>query len=107
VDARVRNPEIRRYPATLVVPRHQEDRDSRIGYRDQRLEGHVHQSRRDPAAIEQITPMHNQVNVAGERRRERKAVVGEEVVASPPSRYARAEGQIKPQVRVCNEENAD
>ena len=93
--------------AALVVPRHDEHRNSAVRHARERLERLPRDARRDPRAIEHVPAMDDNVDVARERRGQRRGVVREEVVSAPPPLDARPCREVETEVGVGEEEYPD
>jgi hypothetical protein len=68
------------------------DRGSGIGDADERGKGQLDQGCRHSASIEEVTAVHDEVDVAAEGRLEGALKVGDKVVPPAPSLDARADG---------------
>ena len=85
----------------FVIAGNDEDRHAEVRDTTKRVERLIGDGRHDRWPIEDIARVHHDVDFARKRRRERRGVVGEEIVAAAPSSDAWADGQIEPEVRVC------
>ncbi len=92
---------------TLVVARNQKDRDPRVGDPLQGLERLVNEAGRDLGLVEQVAPVHHQVDPFVDGRPQRPPVVGQEVVPATPAPDLGTRGMVEAQVGVGQEEDAD
>ena len=90
-----------------MVSRDDEDGNASVGDSTEWLERLVRECRVDLRPIEDVTRMHDDVDLTRERRLERGGVVGEEVVTTPPSLDPWPNGEVEAEVRVGEQENSD
>jgi hypothetical protein len=90
-----------------VVSRDDEDRNASVGHPAEGLERLIRECRDDPRSIEDVTGVHDDVDLARERRLERGGVVGEEVVTTPASLDPWPNWEVEAEVRVGEQENSD
>jgi hypothetical protein len=90
-----------------VVSRDDEDGKAAIGHSAERVERLVRECRDDPRAIEDITGVHHDVDLAGERRPERGGVVRQEVVTTPPPVDTGPNRQVEAEVRIGEQQNSN
>ena len=102
----LREAEVRNAPA-LVIPRHHEHRNAPVGDARQWLEGLIGKAGGGPGAIEDVAAVHHDVDLSGERRRQRGRIVGEEIVATATTPDACLHRQVEAEVRVGKQENPD
>jgi hypothetical protein len=103
VQAFVQRQQRKGHAAAFVVPRHEQNWNSRVGNALERRECRFGEPRRDAAAIQQVTAVDNHIDLAASRRFERSLEILKEVVASSSANDARATGQVKTKVCVGNE----
>jgi hypothetical protein len=84
----------------LVIPRHDEHGNAEVRDASEGLERLVRDGGHDLGPIEHVPAVDDDIDLAGERGRERRRVVREKVVSSPPSLDARAHRKIEPEMRV-------
>ena len=93
--------------AAFVVAGDDEDRYASVRDTRQRLEGLIGQARHRPRSVEDVTAVHDEIDLAGKRRRERRGVVGQEVIPAPAPFDPLPDGEVEAQVRIGQEENAN
>ena len=93
--------------ATLMVPRHDIDRDATIGYALERFEGLPDHATGRARAIEHIATVDHEIHFAIDRRLERGGEVREEIMPTTSSIDARVNRQVEAEVRVCEEQDPD
>jgi hypothetical protein len=77
-------------PRSLVVSGNDEYRYAIFSHLKQASEGLEYQRRWDPGSVEEVASMDHQVDPGGQSVPQGLLVVGQEIVASPPSFDARA-----------------
>jgi hypothetical protein len=90
-----------------VVSRDDEHRNASIGYSAEWLERLIRECGDDPRPIEDVTRVHHEVDLAGERRLKRRGVVGEEIVTTPAPVDARSDGEIEAEMGIGQKEDSD
>jgi len=90
-----------------VVPRDDEDWDTGLGDLTERLQRLERQGCRNPRAVEDVSSVHDQVDIPCPGGSQSPLVVGKEIVAPAPSVDPGTGGQVEPQVGVGQEEDAD
>jgi hypothetical protein len=90
-----------------VVSGDDEHRDASIRYSAEWLEPLIRERRDDPRPIEDVTRVHDNVHLAGERRLQGRGVVRQEVVTAPPPIDARPDGEIEAEVGIGEEKYSD
>ena len=90
-----------------MIARNDEHRHAEIGDAAQRLIRLIRERRQHGRPIEHVAGVHDEIDFAGERWRERGGVVGEKIIAATPPADARAHGQIEAEMRVGEEEDSD
>jgi hypothetical protein len=94
-------------PGSLVVSGHEENRHSRLGYLQDRLECLEDQGRVYSGVVEEVPAVNHQVHLTGFGSFEGPAVIGKEVGAPPPPLHARSGGEVEAEVGVGQEKEAD
>ena len=86
-----------------MIPRDQVDGHAKRGDFDQGFHGHLHGAGGHERSEQQITPVHDEVDLPLPRRFESPPEIGEEVVPPASSRDPRLERQIESNMSVGNE----
>ena len=89
-----------------MISRDGEYRRSLLGDLQYRFESPSDVDCRDSTAIEDIPPMHNEINFTAESRLQGPVEVLEKIRSPPSPVDSRMDRQIKTKVRVCEEENS-
>ena len=90
-----------------MVSRDDEHRNAPIRYSAERLECLIRERRDDPRAIEDVTRVDYDVDLAHERRLKRGGIIREEIVTAPPPVDTRPDRQIEAEVGIGKEKNTD
>jgi hypothetical protein len=93
----------KRHGRTLVVARNQDDRHPQISDLQKRFERQLHQSRRNPAAVEEIAAVHHEIDLAPSRRIEGSTGVGEEIGTLASTVDSRPKWEVETQMGVGEE----
>ena len=99
-------PEVRD-TATLVIARNDKHGHAAIGDSRQWLERLPDDVGGRSRSVEYIPAVDHDVHLACQRRMERRGIVCQEVVASPPADDARIDREVEAQVRVRDEQDPD
>ena len=90
-----------------MVSRDDEHGNASISHSAKRLESLIRERRDDLGPVEDVARVHDDVHLARERRLQRRGVIREEVVTTPPSVDARAHGEIEAEVGIGQQEDSD
>lgn len=107
VDVRMRGKARVRQKGALVISRYDEYGHAAFGHAPQRFERLVGKRRHDGRTVEHVAAVHDDVDLAIERRLQRRGVVGEKVVAAAAPLHARTHGEVEPQVGVGDQQDSN
>jgi hypothetical protein len=107
VEVPMHSEPLMRDPATLVVPRHHEDRHPGRRHLRQGPEGIVGKGRKHPGAVEEIAAMDHHCHLPIPGRLRGRLEARPQVVASEPPLGPGWKGHIESQVGVGQEEDPD
>ena len=94
-------------PGALVVARHQEDGNTHLGDPAQRSQALLGDTRWDPAAVEEVPRMHDQVDVASQGGSECPLEASLEIRTPPAPRDARPARCIEPDMGIGEQQDPD
>src|SRR5262245_11084509 len=107
MNSRMRQNARVRQTRALVVPGYDEYRHATIGNSAQRLVRLIGDRRENLRRIEHISRVHDEIDLAGERWRERSVIVRDEVVAATSPGDARLRREVEAEVGVSQQEYPD
>ena len=107
VDSRMLCESDLRNATAFVIAGDDEDRDAFVGNAGEWLECLPGDARRWTRAVEYVTAVNDEIDVAVERGLQRRRVVCEKIMAAPASLDARPRRQVEAEVGVSEKEDAD